>query len=308
MTESLPAGTKRTPSYYTVWNTAAELQNSEPAGNLAGTLGNGITEPGTLWMRIGGQWVQMASVDPSQIPPAQPVEQAPQATETIAGKAEIATQAETDAGTDNIRIVTPAKLAGRQATNTLAGIVEKATTAETTSGASDTGTTGPLYISPTAYKAVRDSVTSKVKSYVRMHKTSNQSVSNGVGPVALTWQAAAFNIGGGADTANNRFVVPSGMAGLWRVRVELSIDGATVTAGAVHQIRLLVNGTQVDAENTLPGGSRALTLRLGHEDSFAVGDLLTTTLSAVGNTSSALTVLSGTNESVWVLEYMGPTT
>lgn len=35
----------------------------------------------------------------------------PQATETLAGKAEIATQGETDTGTDDQRIVTPAKLA-----------------------------------------------------------------------------------------------------------------------------------------------------------------------------------------------------
>lgn len=40
----------------------------------------------------------------------------PQATETTRGSLEIATQAETDAGVDNIRAVTPAKLKGALAT------------------------------------------------------------------------------------------------------------------------------------------------------------------------------------------------
>ena len=40
----------------------------------------------------------------------------PQATETDRGSLEIATQAETDAGVDNIRAVTPAKLKGALAT------------------------------------------------------------------------------------------------------------------------------------------------------------------------------------------------
>jgi hypothetical protein len=56
------------------------------------------------------------------------------ASETAAGIAEIATQAETDAGTDNARIVTPAKLAGRTATETRSGIVELATSTETQAG------------------------------------------------------------------------------------------------------------------------------------------------------------------------------
>ena len=56
------------------------------------------------------------------------------ASETVKGIAEIATTSETNTGTDDARIVTPAKLAGRTATDTRAGVVELATDAETQTG------------------------------------------------------------------------------------------------------------------------------------------------------------------------------
>ena len=67
MTESLGAGQRRTPSYYTVFNTPAELMTSEPSGNIAVTLylNDGVTLNATLWMRVGGAWVALSSVDPS---------------------------------------------------------------------------------------------------------------------------------------------------------------------------------------------------------------------------------------------------
>ena len=57
-----------------------------------------------------------------------------QATETQKGALEIATQAEVDAGTDNTRAVTPAGLAGRATSETLAGVIELATQAEVDAG------------------------------------------------------------------------------------------------------------------------------------------------------------------------------
>jgi hypothetical protein len=66
------------------------------------------------------------------------------ASETVAGIAELATQAETNTGTDDERIVTPLKLANRTATETRAGIIEIATQAETNAGANDTLTLTPL--------------------------------------------------------------------------------------------------------------------------------------------------------------------
>jgi hypothetical protein len=72
------------------------------------------------------------------------------ASETTAGKAEIATQAETDTGTDDARIVTPAKLATRlaavvvAASESAAGIAEIATQTETNTGTDDARIVTPL--------------------------------------------------------------------------------------------------------------------------------------------------------------------
>lgn len=105
MTEALPAGTRRTPSYYTVYNTPAELMNSEPAGNLAVTLyqNDGVTSQCTLHGRVGGAWVPLSSVDPASITLLA-------GSEAQAGTLELATAAETQAGTDTTRAVHPAGL------------------------------------------------------------------------------------------------------------------------------------------------------------------------------------------------------
>lgn len=67
-----------------------------------------------------------------------------QATEALKGTAEIATQAETNTGTDDERIVTPLKLSGRTSTETRTGIAELATQAEVNAGADDARIITPL--------------------------------------------------------------------------------------------------------------------------------------------------------------------
>ncbi len=57
-----------------------------------------------------------------------------QATETVAGIAEIATQSEANTGSDDSRIITPQKLAGRTATTGRAGVIELATQGEVDTG------------------------------------------------------------------------------------------------------------------------------------------------------------------------------
>jgi len=60
-----------------------------------------------------------------------------QATESVLGLVEIATQTETNTGTNDTAAVTPLKLAGRTATETRTGIAEIATQAETDAGLDD---------------------------------------------------------------------------------------------------------------------------------------------------------------------------
>jgi Phage tail-collar fibre protein/Putative tail fiber protein gp53-like, C-terminal len=62
------------------------------------------------------------------------------ASETVAGLSEIATQAETDAGTDDVRFITPKKLKAwvKQATETVLGMLKVATQAQTDAGTDDT--------------------------------------------------------------------------------------------------------------------------------------------------------------------------
>lgn len=75
----------------------------------------------------------------------------PPASETVAGIMELATQAETNAGTDDLRAVTPLKLETRlssvlpsSATESVEGLVELATQAETDAGTNDTRAITPL--------------------------------------------------------------------------------------------------------------------------------------------------------------------
>lgn len=59
---------------------------------------------------------------------------APDATTTVKGKVELATDAETQTGTDTVRAITPSNLTARSATTTRTGIAELATAAEVTAG------------------------------------------------------------------------------------------------------------------------------------------------------------------------------
>lgn len=67
-----------------------------------------------------------------------------QATETVLGLVEIATQTETNTGTNDTAAITPLKLAGRTATESRSGIAEIATQAETDAGTDDATIVTPL--------------------------------------------------------------------------------------------------------------------------------------------------------------------
>lgn len=81
------------------------------------------------------------------------------ATEDRIGFSEIATQPETDAGTDDFRIVTPKKLNDRKATQTLTGIARIATQTEFDAGTLDTVISTPSKIKKYFNDPIRTSVT-----------------------------------------------------------------------------------------------------------------------------------------------------
>jgi len=96
-----------------VWNGAAVAMTRSLDANTFAELEQAIitveegTDAGTTWR----QTQVNGTIDVNNVLFTSFAAAAPAASETTAGVAEIATQAETDAGTDDLRIVTPLKLA-----------------------------------------------------------------------------------------------------------------------------------------------------------------------------------------------------
>lgn len=125
----------------------------------------------------------------------------PDASDTVKGKVELATDAETIAGVDTVRAVTPAGLAAGvgslvpAASTTVQGKVELATSAETT-----TGTDGVRAVTPAGLKAAIDSLLSTIiypvgSYYISDSVSTNPNTLLGFG----TWTAVTARILVGAD-------------------------------------------------------------------------------------------------------------
>jgi len=137
----------------------------------------------------------------------------PPATDTVAGVAELATNAEVIAGVDATRIVTPAGLAAKVASSAALGLVELATNGETIAGA-DAG----LAVTPAGLAAKQASLTAQ-------------------GIVEL---ATSAETGAGADAT--RAVTPAGLAayvssGIWvpGTSAVVNQDNAPVNQGFDYQ-------------------------------------------------------------------------
>lgn len=88
-----------------------------------------------------------------------PAGSVPSASETVEGIAELATQTETNTGTDDLRIITPLKLSGRAATTTRTGIAELATQTETNAGTDDARIVTPKKLNDRTSTETRTGIT-----------------------------------------------------------------------------------------------------------------------------------------------------
>ena len=109
-----------------------------------------------------------------------------QATETVLGLVEIATQTETNDGVNDTAAVTPAKLAGRTATESRTGIAEIATQTETNTGTDDNRIVTPL-------KLKTNLATYKYAANVTVTTAGNYTVTHNLGTTDVMVRVADSN-------------------------------------------------------------------------------------------------------------------
>lgn len=171
----------------------------------------GHTDPIRKWVRAAvpsntdytwSAWEALAG------PPA-----VPDASETVKGKVELATAAETAAGTDNTRAVTPAGLAAAgggavpAASETVAGKVELATAAETIAGTDNTRAVTPAGLAASGAGAVPDAtetVKGKVELATVAEATTGTDTTRAVTPAGLSSAIATYSIPDASETVKGK--------------------------------------------------------------------------------------------------------
>lgn len=182
------------------------------------------------------------------------------ASETVAGVAEIATQTETNTGTDDARIVTPAKLANYSglgtpdATETTKGKAELATQAETDAGTDDARIVTPLKLAGRTATATRAGVvelatdteaqtgTDTARAITPANLAARSATETRTGVVELATDAETQT---GTDTA--RAVTPANLsartatearAGIAEIATQAETDAGTDDARGVTPLKL----------------------------------------------------------------------
>lgn len=113
-----------------------------------------------------------------------------QATESVLGLVEIATQTETNTGTNDTAAVTPLKLAGRTATETRTGIAEIATQAET-----DAGTDDERIVTPLKLKTFLDTYQGGYKTTVNVTGSGSYTITHNLNSLDVQVEVVQVSTG-----------------------------------------------------------------------------------------------------------------
>jgi len=218
----------------------------------------------------------------------------PQATESVAGKGEVATQAETDAGVSDTTFVTPLKLGARVSSATLAGVIELATTAEVVAGSDTTRAVTP---STLAYRlstlktqqtwanaAARNAATPQFDGQLGV-QLDTELVYSATGILAGQWQQSfmqpntttTFSANTEFAVAGNAFIISDGATDFLRIEAgNMQFDGdvqfmAASSLDLINGFSLAINSVTVPADSVL-----ATTGTPGSPTSFPIADFLST--------------------------------
>lgn len=157
-----------------------------------------------------------------------------QATTTVAGKVELATNAETITGTDTERAVTPASLQAKQASTTALGLVQKATVAQ-----AEAGTDNDTVVTP---EGVLAAINANVAGTTEYGEIYNTSTGTAVVQLSTSWAKITGSFQSNSpfsdhitpDFANDRITITAN--GIYFVGLFPSFSGGTsaVVNGAAY--------------------------------------------------------------------------
>ena len=183
----------------------------------------------------------------------------PDATETVKGKAELATQAETNTGTDDARIVTPAKLASytgitnKALANDLTNHLNDATDAHDASAISYAGGTGmsatdlEAAVDELASEKANDSaLTAHIDDTTDAHDATAISFTSAGTIAATTVQAAIEEVAseaGGGSGYRTKVTLGSDVANATNVLADGTGLSFAVSAGTVYGFEFMVRYT-----------------------------------------------------------------
>lgn len=190
----------------------------------------------------------------------------PQATETVKGVAEIATTAEAQAGTDDERILTPAKLQSVTATETRKGVVELATNAEVQAGTDTARSVTPAGL---ASRTATDTRTGIVELATDAEVQAGTDTARAVTPAGLASRTATTSRTGVVELATDaetqtgsdatRAVTPASLA---------SLTATTTRRGLVELATNTETADGTDADRAVTPA--ALRLSPGHARAWVV--------------------------------------